>query len=151
MARAIDRDLTLLHRLEQRRLRARRHPVDFVDEQQVGEDRSLVQREGARSQVEDVGADDVGGHEIGGALHALELQAHDPGERADGQRLGQTRNAFEQRMPAADERQQQQVDHLGLPHDDLGELATGLARDLFECAHLCFCPFPTTSTRAANV
>ena len=150
MARAVDRDLPLLHRLEQRRLRARRHPVDLVDEQQVGEDRALVQRERARRHVEDVGADDVGRHQVGRALHALELQAHDARERADGQRLGEARHAFEQRVPAADERQQQQVDHLGLPDDDLGELAPRLARDLFECAHLCFCPFPTTSTRAAN-
>ena len=38
-ARAVDRDLPLFHRLEQRRLRARRHPVDLVNEQQVGEHR----------------------------------------------------------------------------------------------------------------
>ncbi len=144
MARAVDRDLALFHRLEQRRLRPRRHPVDLVDEQQVGEDRPLVQREGARRHVEDVGADDVGGHQVGRALHALELQAHDARERADRQRLGQARNAFEQRVPAADDRQQQQVDHLGLPDDDLGELAAGLAGDLFECAHRLFLPLPTT-------
>ncbi len=32
---AVDRDLALLHALEQRGLRARRHAVDFVDQQQV--------------------------------------------------------------------------------------------------------------------
>ena len=151
MARAVDRDLPLLHRLEQRRLRPRRHAVDLVDEQQVGEDRSLMEREGARRHVEDVGADDVGGHQVGRALHALELQAHDARERPNRQRLGEAGNAFEQRVPAADDRQQQQVDHLGLPDDDLGELATGLARDLFECAHRLSLPLAQRrSTRAAS-
>jgi hypothetical protein len=35
-----DRDLILLHRLEQRRLRLRRRAVDLVREDDVGEDRS---------------------------------------------------------------------------------------------------------------
>ena len=150
MARAVDRDLPLLHRFEQRRLRPGRHAVDLVDEQQIGEDRPLVQRERARRHVEDVGADDVGGHQVGRALHALKLQPHDARERADRQRLGQARHALEQRVAAADDRQQQQIDHLGLPDDDLGELAARLARDLFECAHRLFCPCPTRSTRAAR-
>ena len=144
MARAIDRDLALFHRLEQRSLRPRRHPVDLIDEQQIGEDRALMEGEGARRHVEDVGADDVGGHEVGSALHALELQPHDVGQRPHRQRLRQAGNTFEQRMPAADDRQQQQIDHLGLPDNDPGELATGLARDLFECAHVLLCPFSTT-------
>ena len=80
--------------------------------------------------VEDVGADDVGGHQVGRALHALELQAQDARERADRQRLGQAGHAFEQRVAAADDRQQQQVDHLGLPDDHLGELAARVSRDL---------------------
>ena len=140
MARAVDRDLSLFHRFEQRRLRPGRHAVDFVDEQQVGEDRPLVEREGARRHVEDVGADDVGRHQVGRALHALELQAHDARERPDRQRLGEAGNALEQRVTAADDREQQQIDHLGLPDDDLGELAARLAGDLFECAHRLFLP-----------
>ena len=48
VAGAVDRHLPLLHRLEQRRLGAGRHAVDLVDQQQVGEDRALVQRERAR-------------------------------------------------------------------------------------------------------
>ena len=38
--RALDRDLALLHRLEQRGLGPRRGPVDLVDEQDVGEHRA---------------------------------------------------------------------------------------------------------------
>ena len=40
-AHAADRDLILLHRLEQRRLRLRRRAVDLVGEDDVREDRAL--------------------------------------------------------------------------------------------------------------
>ena len=40
MAHAADRDLILLHRLEQRRLRLRRRAIDLVGQDDVGEDRA---------------------------------------------------------------------------------------------------------------
>jgi hypothetical protein len=42
---AVDRDLPLVHRLEQRRLRARARAVDLVGEEDVGEDRALPEDE----------------------------------------------------------------------------------------------------------
>ena len=45
---ALDRDLPLLHRLEQRRLGLGRRAVDLVGEQQVGEHRPLAEPELAR-------------------------------------------------------------------------------------------------------
>ena len=45
VALARDRDLLLLHRLEQRRLRLRRGAVDLVGEQQVGEHRARLEAE----------------------------------------------------------------------------------------------------------
>ena len=89
------------------------------------------------------------GHEIGRALHALELQPQDAPERANGQRLGKARDPFEQRVAAADDCQQQQVDRVGLADDDFGQLASRLAGRPFECAHLCCRPFRTASMRAA--
>ena len=55
---------------EQRRLRARRHAVDLVDQQQVGEDRPFVDPEFARRHVEHARAGDVGRHQIRRALDA---------------------------------------------------------------------------------
>ncbi len=45
---ALDRDLALLHRLEQRRLRLGRRAVDLVGQQQVREHRALAEPELAR-------------------------------------------------------------------------------------------------------
>ena len=45
VGRALDGDVALGHRLEQRRLRLRRGPVDLVDEQDVGEHRAGLEDE----------------------------------------------------------------------------------------------------------
>jgi hypothetical protein len=81
----VDRDVALLHALEQARLRLRRSPVDLVDEDDVREHRARVKLESRLALVEDVGADDVGRKQVGGALHAgvlgVERAREGPGER----------------------------------------------------------------------
>ena len=47
-------------------------------------------------------------------------------KRADHQRLGQSRHTFQQTMAAAEQRDQQLLDHLLLPDDHLGQLAHDL-------------------------
>src|SRR6478672_333019 len=59
-----DADLPLLHRLEQRRLGLRRGPVDFVGQQQVGEDRTRVELEFGRAGVVDQRAGDITWHQV---------------------------------------------------------------------------------------
>ena len=61
-------------------------------------------------QVENVGADDVGGHEVGRELHPLELGLQGRGERVRHQRLGDARHAFQQHMPVGQQRHQQQIE-----------------------------------------
>ena len=56
---AVDRDLPLVHGLEQRGLRARARAVDLVGEQDVREDRPLAEDELAVALVVDGDADDV--------------------------------------------------------------------------------------------
>ena len=70
----VDRDAALLHALEQARLRLGRGAVDLVDEHDVGEDRARAELEAVLALVEDVGADDVGGQQVGRALDARELE-----------------------------------------------------------------------------
>ena len=89
----------LLHGFEQRRLRLRGRPVDFVGEQNVGEDRALHERPGAvargRILFDDVGAGDVGRHQIRRELDAFEQQAEHGGHGSNQQgfcRAGQTRD-----------------------------------------------------------
>ena len=61
---AVDRDLRLLHRLEQRRLRLRRSAVDLVDEEHVREHRPRPELELARALVEDVDTGHVARQEV---------------------------------------------------------------------------------------
>ena len=70
-----DRDLLLLHHLQQRALHLRRRPVDLVGQQQVGEHRPERDLELAAALVVDAGADDVGRHQVRGELDAVELPA----------------------------------------------------------------------------
>ncbi len=123
VARAGDGDVVLLHRLQQRRLRARRGAVDLVGHQQLGEDRTLDEAEGARLArrvLQHLGADDVGGHEVGRELHALGVEAEHAAERLDEQRLGEAGNADQQRVAAGQDGDQRSLDDDVLAEDDRG-------------------------------
>ena len=67
-------------------------------------------------------AGDVAGHQVGGELHALEVQLQRRGERAHQQRLGDARHALEQDVAAAQQRDHQAADHGVLTDDGLGDL-----------------------------
>ena len=69
---AVDRDLLLLHALEQRRLRLRRGAVDLVDEQEVREDGARPELELVRALVEDVHAGHVRRQQVRRELHPRE-------------------------------------------------------------------------------
>ena len=120
MALARDRDLLLLHRLEQRRLRLRRGAVDLVGEQQVGEDRSRLEAELALAVLldQDVRADDVGRHQVRRELDAVERAVDDVGEGAHEHRLAQAGHALEQRVAVGDQADQRLPDEVVLADDD---------------------------------
>ena len=72
-------DVMLLHRLEQGGLRLGRRAVDFVGENDVGEDRPLDELELAPALggfLQNVGAGDVGRHQVGRELDAAEVERH---------------------------------------------------------------------------
>ena len=60
------------HRLEHRGLCFRVGTVDFVKQHEIRVDRADLRAEPLRGEVEDLGADQIGWHEVGGALHAFE-------------------------------------------------------------------------------
>ena len=64
----------LLHRLQQGGLGLGRRAVDLVGQQQLAEDRPAGQGEAAGLEVEQVGADDVAGHQVGRELDAAEIE-----------------------------------------------------------------------------
>ncbi len=100
--RAVHRDLILLHRFEQGRLRLGGGAVDFVGEKYLGEDRPLAENEVVRVAVEDRGAGHVGGEQVRRELHALVLAAEQAGEHFRERRLRDAGDAFEQDVPAGE-------------------------------------------------
>ena len=120
-----DRDLTLLHHLEQRALHLGGRAVDLVREQEVAEHRAELGVEAARVRPEDPRADEVGGHEVGRELQALERAAEHVGDGLDGQRLGQTGNALEQHVPTGQERHEHALEHRLLADDHPLDLEEG--------------------------
>ncbi len=138
----LDRDLQLLHRLQQGRLSLRRRAVDLVGQQDVGEDRPLDERQlpPARGDVflDDVGAGDVGRHQVRGELDALEPQVEDLRQRLDQQGLGQPGHAGDHGMPPHHQRDHDLLHDALLRDDDLAQLAENLAVTQVQPLHQCF-------------
>ena len=122
MRLAGDRHLVFLHHFEQRALHLRRRAVDFVGEQQVGEHRAERRRELAGLLVVDARADQVGGHQVGRELDALERAAHRARQRLDRQRLGEAGHAFDQQVSLRQDRHQHALEEMVLADDDLLDL-----------------------------
>ena len=99
---AIHSDGTLLHRLEQCGLCFRGRPVDLVGQHQIGKDRTRSERELA-SAAQERDAGDVGGHQVGGELDALELDVQRERQYAHQQRLGGSGHALEQHVTASEQ------------------------------------------------
>jgi len=119
MGLAVDGDLALLHGLEQGGLRLGRGAIDFIREEECGEDRALDEGELVALEVEDVCAGDVRGHQVGRELDAVVLAPEDARERADEERLGHARHALHQRVLICEDGDEGVIDDLLLADDDL--------------------------------
>ena len=83
-------------------------------------------------EVEDVGAGDVGGHQVGRELDAIEVRAEHMGERADEQGLGDAGHAFDERVLAGEDGDERLIDHVLLADDDLADFRAGGGEQVFE-------------------
>ena len=129
---AVDRHPPLLHGLEQRGLRFRGGAVDFIGEQKGGEDRPFDEDELVLLHVENARAGDVGGHEIGGELDAVELAPEHPRERAHEQRFGDTGHALDERVVAGEDGDERLIDHVLLADDDFAHFGAGTGEDVLD-------------------
>ena len=143
MVHPVDRDLALLHRLEQRRLGLGRGAVDFIREEERGEDRPLDEAEAVVAQVEDIGPGDVRGHQVRGELDPGELRSQHLGQRADQQGFGDPGHALEQHMVAGEDRDQAVVHRLPLADDDFGDLGAGPGQALLQVGLHAVLPYPS--------
>jgi len=114
--RAVHRDGALLHRLEQRGLRLRRRAVDLVRQHEIGEDRPRPEGELPRA-GEECNSGDVGGHQIGSELDALELDVEGERQSAYQQRLRRPGHPLEQHVTAGQQTHQRLARRRLLPQD----------------------------------
>ena len=115
---AADRDLALGHHLEQRGLHLGGGAVDLVGEQEVAHHRAELDVELLLTLPVDPGADDVGGHQVGGELDAGERAADDLGEGLHRERLGHAGNALEQHVSLCEQPDEHPLHQHVLAHDD---------------------------------
>ncbi len=123
---AADGDRVLLHRLEHGRLGFGGGAVDLVGQDDLREDRAGLKLEDAAAVGQlhdDVGADDIGGHQVGRELDAVEVEVDRLGQGADEERLAQPGHAFQQGMTADEQAGQDAVDDLVVADDDLADLS----------------------------
>ena len=133
MRLAADRDLALLHRLEQRALHLRRRAVDLVGEDEVREDGPERDLELAELLVEDPRPDDVGRDEVGRELDALELAADRLGERLHRHRLREPGHALDEKMAAREQGDDHPLEQRVLADDDALDLVEHLLERRVEC------------------
>ncbi len=97
---AVDGDLLLGHRLEQRALGARRRAVDLVGQQQLGKNWARMKSESTVALLVDRYAQDVRWQQVGSELKALEIQPQRGGERARQRGLAEAGQILDQQMSA---------------------------------------------------
>jgi hypothetical protein len=127
----VEAHLALLHRLEERALHLRRRAVDLVDEQKIREYGPEVRREGRLARVVDERADQVGGEQVRRALDAVEGSVECIGEGLNRERLRQARHALDEEVAAAQKAQEQALQELLLPDDDLALFGEDRVEELF--------------------
>ncbi|MEY3459534.1 MAG: hypothetical protein RL215_2691 [Planctomycetota bacterium] len=121
-----DGDLSFLHGFEECGLGFGRSAVDFVGENDVVEEWSGDEAEFALSGgaifLEDIGAGDIGGHEVGSELDPGEGHGQAAGDGADHECFGESWDAFEEHVSLAEEGDEQLFDDFVLADDDASDL-----------------------------
>ena len=105
-------------------LRLGRCAVDLVGENDLGEHRPGLEDEAPAvlRLAYDLGARDVGGHQVGGELHAAEAEGQRLGQRTDQQRLAEAGHALQQRVAAREQAGQHALDYIVVTDHGLADL-----------------------------
>ena len=131
-----DGRLTFLHRFQKSRLGLGRRPVDLVRQNQIGEQRPLLEFQTSAAGrfvfLKDFRPDNIRRHQIRGELDSAKRQIERLRQRAYQQRLRQTRNPGQQTVPAAQQTANQGVDGLLLPDNRPGQFRFNRVARFFE-------------------
>ena len=132
----VNRDLALVHCLQQRGLRFGRRAVDLVSKQQFGEDRAFGEDECVGLEIEQVGAEHVAGHQVGRELDAAKVDREGRGKRLRQQRLAGAGHAFEQNVPAHQQAGEHEIDDVILTDQGLADFAANGLGQVVNLANL---------------
>ncbi len=120
--RSLDRDLSLLHRLQQGGLGLRGRPVDLIREEQVGEDRPLPDLELGALLVVEVVARDVRREQVLGELDPAVRQARHLGEHLRERGLRHPGDALHEQVTVGQQAGEEVVDLFLVPDDHFAYL-----------------------------
>jgi hypothetical protein len=120
----VHRHLTLLHRLEERRLRLGRRTIDLVGQEDVGEHAAGPELELALGPVPHRHTGDVGGQQVGRELDPSPRATDGTGDRLRQGRLAHAGDVLDQEMALREQADEPEADRLLLAPDhllDVGE------------------------------
>ena len=137
VGRVVERDLCLVHGLEQARLGLGSRAVDLVGQHDVGEERTRLEDELALGGLPDAHADDVGRQHVRGELDALEADADGAGERGGQRRLPHAGDVLDQEVPAREEAHHGQSHHFRLPHESAADVFFEAVNQVQRAGHVC--------------
>ena len=121
----VDGDLAFVHRLEQRGLRLGRGAIDFVCQQNVGENRAALEFEFLFQRRIHRNAKNVGWKHVAGELHALKRAIDGAGKSLSERGLANARNTLNQQMASRENADQGKA-------NDLVFAANHTAKSFFE-------------------
>jgi len=122
----VDGDLRFVHSFEKGGLRAWRGAIDFIRENDVGEDGALPELELARLRIVDADAENVGGEKVGGELDALKGAMKRFGERLGEGSLTCSGNVFDEQMATSEKSYEGKLDDVFFAIDGAGNGALQL-------------------------
>ena len=99
----VDGDLRFVHGFEKRGLRARRGAIDFVGEDDIGEDRAGTKFKIARLGIVDADTENIAGEQVRGELDALKAAMKGFCERLRESGLADTGNVFNEQVAASEQ------------------------------------------------
>ena len=134
MGHAVDSNLTLLHRLQERSLGLRCGAVDLVGEDELGDDGTGPVFEAAGLLVEDVDPGHVAGEEIGSELDALEGAADRTRNRFGQDRLADPGDVLDEDVTATEQCDEHEEHLMPLADDDSLDVIADQARDSLDSA-----------------
>ena len=132
---AVDRHSAFRHRLQQRRLRAGRGPVDLVGEHDLRKDRTGAKLKLTGLLVEDRAAGHIGRQQVGGALDAFKAAADAAGQGPGEHRFGHPGHILQQQVPLAEPGHHREDQLLPLPDDRLLDVGDQFLGGLFDVDH----------------